>query len=196
MFKVRGLHVLTDREMVAAAVIAGGAAVIQLRDKKASDEEMIELGKQLLRLTKGKIPLIVDDRVNVALVIGADGVHVGQKDMPAKKVRRLIGRKMILGVSAHTVREAIKAEKDGADYIGVGPVFATQSKKDAESPIGLAGLKKIKDAVSIPVIAIGGITVENAASVIKYADGLAVISAVLKAPDPKKTTQWLRKIIS
>ncbi len=203
MKNIKGLHVLTDREMVKPRtiieviemVIQGGASVIQLRDKNIVQNESIELGKELIRLINGRVPLIVDDNIEVALTIGAQGVHVGQKDMSAKKVRKLIGSHMILGVSAHTVKQAIKAETDNADYIGVGPIYRTESKLDAASPIGLSGLNEIKNAVSIPVIAIGGISIDNAVYVARIADGIAVISVVLKEKDPKKVTQELAEII-
>lgn len=201
--KIGGLHVLTDRELVKPLsivevikqVINGGATAIQLRDKDISDEEMIALGKKILELTTGRVPLIVNDRVRVALAIGADGVHVGQSDMPASSARKLIGLDMILGVSACTVAQAIKAQKDGADYLGVGPVFPTPTKTDADPPIGLKGLSTIKKAVSIPVVAIGGINAKNAQSAIKIADGIAVISAVMGAENPKKATENLSIIV-
>lgn len=201
---IKGLHVLTDRDMVKPRslikvikqVVKGGVSVIQLRDKEVNDNDMIVLGKQIKKLIKGKIPLIVNDRVNVALAIEAEGIHVGQKDMSAINVRKLIDKDMILGVSANTVDQARKAEQDGANYIGAGPVYPTPSKKDADPDIGLSGLKRIKDAVSIPVIAIGGINIENATDVAKIADGVAVISAVLKADNPKQATQELMTIIN
>jgi len=201
--EIIGLHVLTDRELVKPRslikvielAIEGGASVIQLRDKNASDEEMIALGLEILKLTAGRIPLIVNDGVNVARAIGADGVHVGQKDMPAVEVRKIIGKNMILGVSANTVKEAIRAEKDGADYLGVGPVFPTPTKTDADPPIGLRGLLDIRNAVSLPIIAIGGIKIRNAPQVMQIADGIAVISAVLSAKNPLLATQKLSIII-
>ena len=201
--EIKGLHVLTDRELVkprslievVEMVIEGGATAIQLRDKYASDEEMIALGRKILILTTGKIPLIVNDRVNVALTIGADGVHVGQSDMPADKVKKLIGPNMILGVSASTVAQAIKAQKDGADYLGVGPVFSTQTKTDADPPIGLHGLSDIRNAVSLPIVAIGGINKGNAIQTMQFADGIAVISAVLKADNPFQATRELAIIL-
>jgi len=204
MQNIEGLHILTDRELVkprsiiemVALIIGGGVSVIQLRDKEADDETMIRIGREIMQLTRGKIPLIVNDRVNVALEIDAQGVHVGQTDMPAREVRRLIGPNMILGVSASTVEQALKAQADGADYLGVGPVFPTLSKPDADPPIGLSGLAAIKNAVSIPVIAIGGINVNNAEAVAQIADGIAVISAVWQADDSLQATQTLSMIIN
>ena len=201
--KIGGLHVLTDRELVKPRplievikkVIEGGASVIQLRDKTADDASMIILGREILALTAGKIPLIINDRVSVALAIGAAGVHVGQNDMAAIEVRRMIGKNMILGVSVSTVAQAIKAQKDGADYLGVGPVFSTQTKTDADPPIGLGGLSDIRNAVSLPLIAIGGINKKNALQVIQFADGIAVISAVLATDDPLQATRELAIIL-
>ncbi len=202
--EIIGLHVLTDRQLleprsvieVIAMVIEGGASAIQLRDKNTSDEEMIDLGKKILKLTIGRVPFIVNDRVRVALAIGADGIHVGQKDMPADQVRKLIGPDMILGVSASTIAQAIKAQEDGADYLGVGPIFSTRTKTDADPPIGLDGLSDIRNAVSLPIIAIGGIKKRNAPQVMQFADGIAVISAVLRAGDPLQATRELAIIIN
>ena len=202
--KIKGLHVLTDRELVKPKsiveviklAIEGGAAAIQLRDKDASDEEMIALGKKILELTTGRVPLIVNDNVQVALAIGADGVHVGQKDIPADQVRKLIDPNMILGVSVSTVEQARQAESDGANYLGVGPIFPTQTKTDADPPIGLGGLANIREAVSLPIIAIGGIKKRNVAQVMQFAHGIAVISAVLRAKNPLLATQKLAIIIN
>lgn len=201
--KIKGLHVLTDRELayprslleIIKLVISGGASVLQLRDKNASLEEMILLGKQLQSLTRDKISLIVNDNIEAALALNADGIHVGQKDTPAEKVRQIIGNKMVLGVSVSSVSQAIKAQKDGADYIGAGPLFPTLSKLDAGTILGLKGLKEIKMSVDIPIIAIGGITLKNAFETAEIADGIAVISAVLKANDPKQAVMDFVKII-
>jgi thiamine-phosphate pyrophosphorylase len=201
--KIKGLHVLTDRELayprslleIVESVVSGGASVLQLRDKNASIEEIITLGRQLQNLTIGNIPLIVNDNIEAALALNAAGIHVGQNDIPAKEAREIIGEKMILGISVFSVIQAIKAQEDGADYIGAGPLFPTLSKLDAGPILGLTGLKEIKMSVDIPVIAIGGITLENAFEVAKIVDGIAVISAVLKADNPKKAVMDFVKII-
>ncbi len=198
------LYVITDRTLVGKRslieiikqAIEGGTSIIQLRDKTLDDDEMATLGKNIMVLTNGKIPLMVNNRVNVALAIEAQGIHVGQDDMPAKQVRKIVGNTMILGVSANTVSEAKKAELEGADYIGAGPVFQTFTKVDADPVIGLQGLMNIKKSVSIPIVGIGGISSKNAKDVIKIADGIAVISAVMAAKDPQKETQQLLKIIN
>ena len=168
------LYVITDREVaggrplteVVQAAVAGGATVVQLREKATSTREMIELGRALHAVTRSAgVPLIVNDRVDVALAIDAEGVHVGQEDMPAPLARRLIGPDRILGVSAGTVAEARQAEADGADYIGVGDVFGTPSKPDAGVPIGVEGLAEIAGSVPAPTVGIGGITREDGARV-------------------------------
>jgi thiamine-phosphate pyrophosphorylase len=198
------LYIITDQKLAAnrsvvqiiKSVILGGVTIIQYREKTADTGVMIKQAQALHEITrKAKIPLIINDRIDVALAIDADGVHVGQKDMPAIKVRKMIGKNMILGVSANTVNEAIQAERDGADYIGAGPVFITLTKPDADPDIGLQGLKEIKEAVSIPVVAIGGINVKNAEDVLKIADGIAVISAVMGAKNPRKVAEELSIIV-
>lgn len=202
--EIKGLHVLTDRDIVKPRslievikqVIDGGARVIQLRDKTSGDDDMISLGRKILKLTNGNIPLIVNDRVKVAIALNAQGIHVGQSDMPAAQVRKLIGSDMILGVSVLTVDQAIKAQEDGADYIGVGPIFPTSTKADADPPIGMSGLRDIRRIVNIPIIAIGNINKNNARSVMKYANGIAVISAVLGAKNPLEATRELSVIIN
>ncbi len=201
--EIKGLHVLTDPLLakprpiaeVIEQAIKGGAAVIQFRYKTADRQLMITLGGKIRALTAGRVPLIVNDDVYTALAISADGVHVGQKDMPASRVRQLIGPNMILGVSASTIEEAIRAERDGADYLGVGPIFPTSTKIDADPPIGLSGLSDIREAVTFPIIAIGGINKTNARQVMQFADGIAVISAVMTAEDPMTATSELVSII-
>lgn len=199
------LYVLTDRRAVGdrslvdviRAAIQGGATAVQLRDKDASTRALIELGRALLAITRpAGVPLIVNDRVDVALAIDADGVHVGQDDMPAVLARRLLGPERILGVSAGTVEEALQAQADGADYVGTGDVYGTPTKADAGIPIGIDGLAEVVRAVSIPVVAIGGIKAENAAAALAAgASGVAVISAILGASDPEAAARQLRQIV-
>jgi len=199
------VYVITDRRVagerdildVVRAAIRGGATVIQLREKEATTREMIRLGEALHEITRqAGIPLIVNDRVDVALAIDAEGVHVGQDDMPAAVARRLIGPDKILGVSAETVAQALEAQRDGADYLGVGDVYGTPTKPNAGPPIGVEGLAEIARAVSIPVVGIGGITPENAAAVIDAgAVGVAVISAVVGAADPEAAARRLRAVV-
>jgi thiamine-phosphate pyrophosphorylase len=176
------------------AALRGGAGAIQLRRKHDSGRSLIKLGRLVRDLTAAYHALyIVNDRVDVALATGADGVHLGQDDMPLLDARRLIGEKLV-GVSAGTVEEARRAMDSGADYLGIGAVFATRSKADADV-LGLEGLRTIADAVlGCPVVAIGGIHEANADMVLDAgADGLAVVSAVMAAWDPEEAARRLRQ---
>jgi thiamine-phosphate pyrophosphorylase len=192
-------RVAGDRSIldVVRAAIRGGASVVQLREKTATTREMVELGQALGEITRpAGVPLIVNDRLDVALAIAAEGVHVGHDDMPVGLARRLIGPDLLLGASPETLSEARQMERDGADYLGVGDVYGTPSKSDAGTPIGVDGLTEVIRAVSIPVVAIGGITLENAGAVIQAgAAGVAVISAVVGAPDPEAAARRLREIV-
>ena len=199
------LHVVMDHDLsrgrdmltVAAAALDGGATVIQLRDKAASTRALIEEGLALRALTRERgALLIVNDRVDVALAVEADGAHVGQDDMPAALVRRLLGPGRILGVSAGTLEEAQRAVTDGADYLGIAPIFPTQSKADAGPATGADLLTQIARSVSLPLIAIGGIAEGNVAEVIRArASGIAVISAVVHAEDIASAARRLRHIV-
>ncbi|GCE03537.1 thiamine-phosphate synthase [Dictyobacter aurantiacus] len=186
-------HVLTDREWsrgrsmleVASQAIDGGATVIQLRDKLASTRTLIEEGRALRQLTRQRgALLIVNDRVDVALAVDADGVHVGQDDMPGDLARRLLGHDRILGISAGSMDEAVAAIVAGADYLGIGPIYATRGKADAGEPLGLELIADIRKRYTTPLVAIGGITPENAEDVMRAgATGIAVITAVVNAED-------------
>lgn len=198
------LYVITDAKLsrgrshleVARAAIEGGVSIIQFREKEMTTRELVETARRLKELAnENSVPFIVNDRLDVALAVEANGVHVGQDDMPAALARRLMGRK-IVGVSATTVEEALRAQADGADYLGVGPIYPTGTKPDAVTPIGLEGLARIVQAVEIPVVAIGGISEENAAEVIACgAEGVAVISAVVSAPGIAGATRRLRETV-
>ncbi|GAC1449941.1 MAG: thiamine phosphate synthase [Ktedonobacterales bacterium] len=188
------LHVLTDRVWsrgrgtldVARAAIAGGATVIQLRDKLATTRLLVEEGLALRRLTREcGVLLIVNDRIDVALAVDADGAHVGQDDMPAPIARELLGPKRILGVSASSLAEAEVAVAQGADYLGVGPIYATRGKDDAGAPTGPALLEEIRERWgAMPQVAIGGIDARTVAAVMSAgAAGIAVITAVVSADD-------------
>lgn len=200
-----GLYVVTDRKIagkrdiaeVVLAAIKGGATVIQMREKESSARDMIDLGKKLQKIAAPRgVPFIVNDRADVAFALNADGVHVGQDDMPLSVVRRILGKDKIIGVSARTVSQALEAQSQGADYIGAGDIFGTKSKPDAGEAIGIGTLSAIVKAVHTPVVGIGGISKENAAEVIKAgAAGLAVISAVVGAENPEKAAKDLSYII-
>lgn len=198
------LYVITDAKLsrgrshleVLRAAIAGGATIVQYREKEGSSLQMYREALEIRQMVReAGIPFIVNDRVDIALAVDADGVHVGQDDLPAPVARKLIGKEKILGVSATNLEEAIQAERDGADYIGAGPVFATPTKPDAAPPIGLEGLAEICRRVSIPVVAIGSVNAENAAAVLEAgADGLAIISAIVGAPDVQAASRRIRDI--
>lgn len=170
--------------------IQGGITCFQFREKNSrlNLRETVELGKELQKICrKHNIPFIVNDRVDLALILNATGVHIGQEDLPADEVRRLIGPDRILGVSAETLEEAGQAFADGADYIGVGPMFSTSSKPDAGEPISPAAIRHIRQHLGdrYPIVGIGGITPERAPEVVGAgADGVAVISAISKAANP------------
>ncbi len=199
------LYVITDHRAAAGrpllelvqAALRGGATVVQLRMKDGPTREMLALGRALHEATRAAgVPLIVNDRLDVALALDAEGVHLGQDDLPAHLARPLIGPDRLLGVSVETVEQAEQALRDGADYLGAGDLFGTPSKPDAGPPIGLAALRAIVHAVPLPVVGIGGITLENAAAVIEAgAAGVAVISAVIGAPDPEQAARALRAIV-
>lgn len=199
------LYVLTDAKLargrshedVVAAALRGGATVIQYREKNATTRQLIEQATRLRALCRAyHVPFIVNDRVDIALAVEADGVHVGPDDMPVALARQLMGRDKIVGASAGTVEEARAAIADGADYLGVGAIFATATKADAGEPIGLAGLQQIVRVSTVPVVGIGGINASNAASVIHAgANGVAVISAVVSADDVERATRELKAII-
>ena len=177
--------------------IKGGVTVVQIREKTADTLDFYNLALQVKEITKKyDVPLIINDRVDIALAIDADGVHVGQSDMPCDITRKLIGKDKILGVSAATIEEAKKAEKDGADYIGTGAVFPTKTKDDAPS-VTKEELKEIVKSIDIPVVAIGGITLENA---IQLKDtgiaGLSVVSAIMSSDNPKESSQKLLNIFN
>lgn len=199
------VYVITDRatgrgrthDQMAAAAIAGGATIIQLREKTLSTREFVEAAGRVLAIARtAGIPLIINDRVDVALAVDADGVHVGPDDLPVAAVRRLLGAGKIVGASAGTVEEAVAAERDGADYLGAGSVFATASKSNAGPPIGPGGLREIVRAVRIPVVGIGGIGPENATAVIASgAAGVAVISSAVGADDIAVATRALVEVV-
>ncbi|MCX7837913.1 MAG: thiamine phosphate synthase [Anaerolineae bacterium] len=199
------LYVLTDaklargrsHEEVVAAALRGGATLVQYREKNASTRQMIAEATRLRDLCRAYgVPLIVNDRVDIALAVDADGVHVGPDDMPVALARKLMGRDKIVGASAGTIAEARAAIADGADYLGVGAIFATSSKADAGEPIGLDGLQQIVRVSTIPVVGIAGINATNAASVIRAgAVGIAVISAIVSADDIERATRELKTIV-
>ena len=186
----------SNREIVEAAV-AGGVTCVQLREKHCGTREFIHEALALRPLLRDhNIPLIINDRLDVALAVAADGVHLGQSDMPIAMARKIAGRSLLIGISAESADDALKAEQEGADYIGISPVFSTPTKIDAAPPLGLGGVSKIRGLVDIPLVGIGGINLDNAASVIGAgADGVAVVSAIVSAEDPTDATSMLKTLV-
>ncbi|GAF24025.1 MULTISPECIES: thiamine phosphate synthase [Shouchella] len=178
--------------------IKGGADFIQLRDKTSSRKEVFEKAKQLKELCRSyEIPFIVNDYIDIAMAVDADGVHVGQDDMPLAHVRKLVGDDKIIGVSTHKLEEALEAERGGADYIGVGPIFKTNSKEDVVDPVTTSYIKEIKANLSIPFVAIGGIKTHNVREVIEAgADAVCVITEVVAADDVQAAAERLTKAIN
>ena len=194
------LMVITDPDCagrdlvdVARAALRGGAGSIQLRAKHESTREMVELGRRLKAETEAAGALLfVNDRVDVALVIGADGAHLGDDDLPLEAARRIAPPPFLLGRSVDTEEEARVAEREGADYLGAGPVHATPSKLDAAPAIGVPGIGAIAAATRLPVVAIGGVDAETAEGVARAgAAGVAVIRAVMRADDPERAARDL-----
>lgn len=181
----------------ARLAVAGGVTMVQLRDKNASTVQMIETGRALKAALHGTgVPLIVNDDVEAAIAIGADGLHVGQGDMDAQTARRRIGPDMILGLSVET--EALAAAVDPAvvDYVGAGPVFATATKPGHKPPVGMKGLDRLVAATPLPAVAIGGLKVDHVEAVLRAgAQGLAVVSAICGQPDPRAAALELSQAI-
>ena len=202
---MRGLYLVTDRDLcgqkslenVIMKAVRGGVAYVQLREKEISTRQFVEEALRIRQLLEPyKIPLIINDRVDVALACGADGVHIGQEDMPYATARSLLGAKTIIGLSVETWEDVEEGQKLDVDYIGVSPVFATPTKTDTKGAWGLAGLAKIKAFSRHPIVAIGGINESNAAAVVKAgAECLALVSAICAADDPEAAARKLKNII-
>ena len=200
-----GLYVITDEGIshgrshveIARRVAEGGADVIQLRDKARTEKDMLSIALQIGEITRSSdITFIINARLDLALASGADGVHLGQEDLPVPFARRISPRGFIIGTSVRSVPEALIAESEGADYLALSPVFDTGTKSDAGPGKGVEKLKEIKAAVSIPVIAIGGIGKHNVRQVMEAgADGVAVISAIVGQKDIVKATAEMRSLV-
>lgn len=179
---------LTD---IVAAAVRGGATMVQLREKEASTREFLEQARALKALLSPlKIPLVINDRVDIALAVDADGIHVGQGDMPIADVRRLVGGRMFVGLSASKREYVLANDAEAADYLGIGPCYAQTTKPGTAAPHGIQGFRTLRALTKKPVIAIGGIKASNAAPIIAAgADGLAVVSAIVSAEDPEAATR-------
>lgn len=202
---MRGLYLVTDRalcggrslEDVVLRSVKGGARYVQIREKDQTTREFVEEALRIKEiLAPFRVPLIINDRVDVALAVGAGGVHVGQDDMPFEMARSLMGPGAIVGLSVETWEDVEEAEKLDCDYIGVSPVFATPTKTDTKGAWGLDGLAKIRAFSRHPLVAIGGINPANAAQVVEAgADCLAVVSAICAADDPEAVSRELAALM-
>ncbi|MDL2303635.1 thiamine phosphate synthase [Dysgonomonas sp. OttesenSCG-928-D17] len=199
------LYLVTDRSLslarplvdVVGQAIAGGVTMVQLREKDASTLEFYNLAMQLKGLLKQyDVPLIINDRLDIALACDADGLHIGQSDMPYDVARRLLGKDKIIGLSVESVQDAIDANNLDVDYIGISPVFGTQTKTDTATALGIDGVREITRVCKHPAVGIGGINAMNAAEIIRAgADGISVVSAIMSAESPKDAAYQLRYIV-
>jgi len=191
-FLLPKIYPITDRSISGLSheeqielLIKGGSEFIQLRDKNASSREFFQAAQACLNITKEKnAKLIVNDRVDIAMILEADGVHLGQDDLPPEQARRLLGEASIIGISTHTIEQAIKAIKLPVDYIAFGPIFGTGTKTNHDTPVGIEGLKELREAMGeFPLVAIGGIDLENLGDIFAAgADSAAMISALVSNP--------------
>ncbi|NMM61972.1 thiamine phosphate synthase [Clostridium sp. P21] len=186
---------LKDRSLKSAVeeAILGGVTLVQVREKNVSTREFYNIALEVKEVTKYyKVPIIINDRIDIAQAIDAEGVHLGQSDMPIKFARKILGKEKIIGISSGNIKEAIDAEKDGADYLGIGTVFYTGTKKDIKTPIGIEGLKEVCNSIKIPSVAIGGVNETNFKEVLDAGvNGISVISAILGKDDIKQAAKNL-----
>ncbi len=182
-------------EAAVEAAIRGGVTLVQLREKDCSSREFYDTAVSIKRITDSHdVPLIINDRLDIALAVDAAGLHIGQSDLPAAVVRKILGPEKILGVSTARVDEALKAQADGADYLGVGAMFSTGTKKNARS-VTMEGLAEIRRAVDIPIVVIGGVNEKNCSQFIGTGvDGLAIVSAIIAKPDIEAAAREIREI--
>jgi thiamine-phosphate pyrophosphorylase len=203
--RLSGLYLILDPAVAGSRSLAdlvrtaldAGVRLFQLRMKTPETRGLYAMAAALCPLARaGGGTFIVNDRVDVAKAVGADGVHLGQEDLPLADARKILGPDKLIGISTHTLAQALEAEAGGADYIGFGPIFPTATKANPDPVVGVAGLREVRAKVRIPIVAIGGITPKNAADVrAAGADCCAVVSAVLSAPDPGKAIAELVKVI-
>jgi thiamine-phosphate pyrophosphorylase len=197
------LYLVTDRGMLngtdlyhaVGEAIRGGVTLLQLREKDISSSDFFSIAVEMKKLANSyQVPLIINDRLDIALAVDADGLHIGQEDIPLDIARKVLGQGKILGYSVSNLIEAEYGEKHGADYLGAGPVYHTGSKETATEPIGIDGIKRIKESVSIPVVGIGGIGMSNILDIRESGiDGISVISAILARDDINAAARDLKK---
>ena len=193
------LYLVTDRGLclgrnlidVVERAVKGGVSVVQLREKDASTREFLSIGMEIKRLlVKENIPLIINDRIDIASALDAEGVHLGNSDMPFEIAKSILGRDKIIGLSAECIEDAVEADRAGADYIGVSPVYTTPTKPELETGLGIQGLREIRKVTRLPLVAIGGMKADNCREVIENgADGIAVVSGICSAPDPEEAAK-------
>ncbi|MGE5391722.1 MAG: thiamine phosphate synthase [Deltaproteobacteria bacterium] len=198
------LYMVTDRDLLGGRnlieevkkAIKGGVTAVQLREKKAGAREFYQMALALKQEMSGTgVPLIINDRLDIALASGADGLHIGQEDLPLQTAAAIMPAGSIIGLSVNSELEAREGARHGASYLGVGPVFQTTTKEDARSPIGLEGLRNIKEKNNIPLVAIGGINEDNVTTVKNAgAEGVAVVSALMGAPDIETAARRLIRL--
>jgi thiamine-phosphate pyrophosphorylase len=199
------IYLVTDRDLMSTETleeavekaIIGGCTLVQLREKDCSSFDFYNTAVKIKEITdKYNVPLLINDRLDIALAVDAAGIHVGQSDLPVSVVRKIIGEDKIIGISAGTLEEAIQGQKDGADYLGVGAMYATGTKKDA-NPTSMEELKKIRDNVSLPIVVIGGINEERVNDFKGTGiDGLAIVSAIIAQKDIEGATKKLKKVFA
>jgi thiamine-phosphate pyrophosphorylase len=202
MKRIEGIYLVTEEYAgrshleIATLALKAGVSIVQYREKQASGKKMLEDARAIRKITKNFGALFfVNDRLDIALLSGADGVHVGQMDIPPSAIKSFFKERLLVGVSVANVDEALEAEKSGADYVAVSPVFDTATKEDAQAGVGVRVLKEIVHAVKIPVVAIGGIKKENLEQIIKAgASSAAVVSAITRAADPYQAALELVKL--
>jgi thiamine-phosphate pyrophosphorylase len=196
------LYLVTDRELslgrnlewIVEEAVKGGVTMVQLREKDCSTREFITLAVKLKQtLAKYNVPLIINDRLDVALASNADGLHIGQSDMDYATARRLFGYGKIIGLSVESMKQVYEANETDVDYIGISPVFSTNTKTDTATPFGLKGIKEVMDVSKHPAVAIGGINSTNTAAIMQAgANGIAVVSAICSANDPQEAARELK----
>lgn len=197
------LYLVTDRPLcrpkalcdVVREAVLGGVTVVQLREKHCTTVNFVRIAERLLTLLRSLgIPLIINDRIDIAHKVGADGVHLGQSDNACEEAREVLGPDAIIGYSVETLEQAQKAQELDIDYLGVSPIFVTSTKPELTQAWGLDGLARLRDTTRLPLVAIGGMDASNAAAVRSAgADGIAVVSAICAAPDPRAAAQTLRR---
>jgi len=200
------LYLVTDRslaldrplKMIVEQAVRGGVTMVQLREKDASTKEFYELAMKIKACLKPyNVPLIINDRLDIALACNAEGLHIGQSDMPYEVARKLLGKDKIIGLSVESVQDAVKANSLDVDYIGISPVFSTLTKTDTASALGLEGIREITRISRHPSVGIGGINQTNAKDIILAgADGISVVSAIMSADDPLESARKLKNIVT